>query len=85
MQHLMYEKTSKEKKIENVRGIIRAIAKEIFTPVLFGLIVSLPIMWLWNLCLVPALTVVKSISWIQAWGLLVLCTILFKSATDSKN
>lgn len=85
MQHLMYDKTSKEKKIENVRGIIRTIAKEIFTPVLFGLIVSLPIMWLWNLCLVPALTVVKSISWIQAWGLLVLCTILFKSATDSKN
>lgn len=47
--------------------------------VIVGLIFSLPVMWLWNLCLIPAVHGVNEIGWIQAWGIAVLCGLLFKS------
>lgn len=37
--------------------------------VLFGLILSLPMMLLWNSCLVPAVSVFKEITWLQMWGI----------------
>lgn len=48
--------------------------------IVLGAILSLPIMWLWNACLVPAVTGVNEIGWLQAWGLTVLCTALFKTS-----
>lgn len=53
--------------------------------VFFGLLASLPVMWLWNLCLVAAIPGVKEITWLQAWGILILCSLLFKPATASKE
>ena len=50
--------------------------------VLFGLLMSLPVMWLWNGCLVPAVSGVHEIGWLQAWGISLLCAFLFK---DSKS
>ena len=47
--------------------------------VLLGLFLSLPIWLLWNSCLVPAVDGVHEIGWLQAWGLNILCTGLFKS------
>lgn len=44
-----------------------------------GLLFSLPVMWLWN-WLMPVLFGLKSITWLQAFGLNVLCGLLFKSA-----
>jgi hypothetical protein len=44
-----------------------------------GLILSLPVMLLWNYFLVDAITGVKEIGWMQAWGILVLCGLLFKT------
>ena len=52
--------------------------------VLFGLLMSLPVMWLWNGCLVPAVSGVHEIGWLQAWGLSLLCSLLFKD-TSSKD
>ena len=46
--------------------------------ILLGLLLSLPIWLLWDACLVPAITGVNEISWLQAWGLNILCTGLFK-------
>lgn len=46
--------------------------------VFFGLLFSLPVMWLWNACLVAAIPGVKEIGWLQAWGIMVLCGLLFK-------
>lgn len=46
--------------------------------VLLGLLLSLPIWLLWNSCLVPAVNGVNEIGWLQAWGLNILFTGLFK-------
>lgn len=49
-----------------------------------GLILSLPAMWLWNACLVPAVAGLNKIEWLQAWGILVLCNMLFKTRVSTK-
>jgi hypothetical protein len=51
------------------------------TALILGLsaLFSLPVMWLWNGCLVGAIDGVHNISWLQAWGIGVLCAFLFKS------
>jgi hypothetical protein len=38
---------------------------------------SWPVMALWNECLVDAVSGVNEITWLQAWGLSVLCNLLF--------
>ncbi len=40
--------------------------------VLLSFILSYPIMFLWNACLVDAITIAKPITWLQAWGLVLL-------------
>ena len=42
------------------------------------------VMLLWNGCLVPAVGV-NDISWLQAWGITILCSILFKSTSVGKS
>jgi hypothetical protein len=63
--------------------IIGAIVTVAFLIVFFGLLYSLPVMWLWNLCLVGAIAGVQPIGWLQAWGIMVLCGFLFKSTMSS--
>ena len=46
-------------------------------------LLSLPVMWLWNGCLVPASSGIHEIGWLQAWGLTILCSFLFKSHKTS--
>lgn len=54
--------------------------------IFLGLLLSLPVMWLWNGCLVPAISGINEIGWLQAWGILVLCGFLFKnSSVKSSN
>jgi len=53
--------------------------------VLLGLLFSLPVMLLWNGCFVGAITGVNEITWLQAWGLMVLFGLLFKSSTTIKK
>ena len=50
-----------------------------------GLLFSYPVMLLWNGCLVPAVTGVHSITWIQAYGILILTSFLFKSSGSSSS
>lgn len=56
-----------------------------FFMVLFGLLLSLPVMWLWNYDLVPAVSVIKPISWTQAWGIMILCGLLFKGTNSTSG
>jgi phosphotransferase system glucose/maltose/N-acetylglucosamine-specific IIC component len=52
--------------------------------VVLGLLFSYPVMLLWNGCLVPAVDGIKEIGWLQAWGLMVLFGILFKTTVTKK-
>lgn len=47
-----------------------------------GLIFSLPVMLLWNYCLVGAVAGVSEVGWLQAWGIMILCAFLFKSSVS---
>jgi len=53
--------------------------------VVVGLLVSLPVMWLWNGCLVAAIPGIQPIGWLQAWGINILCGLLFKSTVSSNS
>ena len=64
--------------VSKIFGIIAVV-------VLLGLLLSLPIWLLWNACLVPAIDGVHEITWLQAWGLNILCTGLFKETGISKK
>ncbi len=64
-------------------AIVLAIAVVLALVVIVGLVLSFPVMLLWNGCLVGAITGVNEISWLQAWGILVLFGLLFKSGDTS--
>ena len=49
-----------------------------------ALLVSIPVWLLWN-WLMPAIFGLKTISWLQALGLAVLCGLLFKSSNSSSS
>lgn len=42
-------------------------------------IVAIPAMWLWNECLVDAFTSLREVTWLQMWGIMILCSMLFKT------
>jgi hypothetical protein len=48
-----------------------------------SLLLSLPVYWLWNGCLVGAISGVNEVTWLQAWGINILASILFKPLTVS--
>lgn len=50
--------------------------------VLLGALFSWPVMWLWNENLPTAIDGFHKISWMQAWGILILCGFLFKPSSD---
>ena len=50
-----------------------------------GLLFSLPVWLLWNGCLVGAVVGVNPITWLQAFGITVLCGMLFKNSTSDKK
>ena len=64
---------------------IGALVTVVVFIVAFGLLMSLPVMWLWNGCLVPAVSGVKEMGWLQSWGMLVLCGLLFKNSSASSS
>jgi len=48
--------------------------------VLYSALLSLPVMWLWD-AIMPDIFGLNTITWPQAWGLSLLCGMLFKSHT----
>lgn len=65
--------------------ILIALIGVVVLVVFLGLLFSLPVMLLWNGCLVGAITGVSEISWLQAWGIMVLFGILFKTNVETKK
>jgi len=64
--------------------IIIALASVVAIAVFFGLLVSLPVMLLWD-WLMPTLFHLTTITWMQAWGLMILCALLFKTSVSFKK
>jgi len=64
--------------METLFKIVGLLIAAVTVIVFFGLLFSLPVMWLWNACLVAAIPGIKEIGWLQAWGIMILCGLLFK-------
>jgi hypothetical protein len=62
--------------------IIGTLGTVLILGVLLSIIISLPVMLLWNSCLVPAVTGVNEIGWLQAWGLSILSGFFFKTTVS---
>ena len=60
---------------------IGAFVAAAFVIVVIGLLISWPVMLLWNGCLVGTVAGITAIHSIwQAWGILILCGLLFRSS-----
>ncbi len=68
----------------NFMTVIGTLVAFIAIIIFVGLLLSLPVMLLWNYCLVGAVAGVSQIGWLQAWGIMILCAFLFKP-TISKS
>lgn len=53
--------------------------------VFVSFLLSWPVYMLWNGCLVGAVAGVNEVTWLQAWGLAVLCSFLFKSNVSNSK
>jgi hypothetical protein len=51
------------------------------TLIFISFVLSWPVMALWNGCLVDAVTGLNEITWLQGWGISILCGILFNKST----
>ena len=63
---------------------IFAVIAGIVTLLFLSFLLSWPVYMLWNGCLVGAVAGVAQITWLQAWGLMILSGFMFKS-TVSKS
>jgi hypothetical protein len=71
--------------MEKLVVIIGAVIFAVIGILFFSFLCSWPVYMLWNYCLVGAVAGVNEVSWLQAWGLAVLCGLLFKTTvTKSK-
>jgi hypothetical protein len=75
----------RKSKMEKFIAAIMLVIGGIALIAVLGLLFSLPVMWLWNAALVPAIPGIKTIGWLQAWGILILSGFLFKPTVSSKD
>jgi hypothetical protein len=69
--------------MEKVLIAVGAIVLGIASLLLLSFLLSWPVYMLWNGCLVGAVAGVSEVTWLQAWGLTVLCGFLFKSTVSN--
>lgn len=63
--------------------MVSTIAVVVVLFVVVGAIMAVPVMLLWN-WLMPALFGVVEITFLQAWGLYILCSVLLKHPASAK-
>ena len=71
--------------MEKVFVVVGAAILGIVAIVGLSFLLSWPVMWLWNNALVGAVTGVNEVSWLRAWGISILCGILFKSTVSTSK
>jgi hypothetical protein len=67
-----------------MQTVIIPLVAAISAILLISFISSLPVMLLWD-WLMPEIFGLKEITWLQAWGLSVLCGFLFKANITQKD
>jgi len=70
--------------MEKIFAAIGILLGGVILIVVFSALLALPVMWLWD-WIMPILFGLGTITWAQAWGLMVLCGFLFKSTTTVKK
>ena len=70
--------------MDKIAVILLGTAALVGGAIALGLIMSLPVWLLWNYCLVGAVDGIHEITWLNAWGIFVLCNFLFKTSTSIK-
>jgi hypothetical protein len=66
-------------------NVVMAIVGGVALALFFSFLLSWPVYMLWNGCLVGAVAGVSEVTWLQAWGITVLCGLLFKSDITTKK
>lgn len=54
------------------------------TVILLSFVLCLPVMWIWN-WIMPELFGLATVTWTQAWGLNLLCGLLFRAKVEVNN
>lgn len=62
--------------------VLFSIVGSIATVLFISFLLAWPVFMLWNGCLVDAVSGVKEITWLQAWGITILCNFLFKTSVS---
>jgi hypothetical protein len=72
--------------MKTIFGALATMIGGIALLVFISFLLSWPVYMLWNGCLVDAVEGVKQVTWLQAWGINFLFSLLFKSTVtkDSK-
>jgi hypothetical protein len=71
--------------MKQITTLVGAVVFGIAGLLLLSFLLSLPVYLLWNGCLVGAVAGVTTVTWLQAWGLTVLCGFLFKTSTHTSS
>ena len=70
--------------MEKISSVIGVVVLSIAGLLLLSFLLSWPVYMLWNGCLVDAVTGLNEVTWLQAWGIVVLCGFLFKTTVNTK-
>lgn len=68
--------------MEKLILLVGAIVTSFAGLLLLSFLLSWPVFMLWNGCLVSAITGVNEITWLQGWGISILCGLLFNKSTS---
>ena len=71
--------------MEKLAVFVGAIIIAIVGILLLSFLLSWPVYMLWNGCLVSAVAGVSEVTWLQAWGITILCGFLFKTTVNTKE
>jgi hypothetical protein len=71
--------------MEKLVVIVGAVVIGLAALLLISFLLSWPVYMLWNGCLVGAVAGVSEVTWLQAWGLTVLCGFLFKTNVSNSQ
>jgi hypothetical protein len=71
--------------MEKIIVVVGAGVLALVSLVALSFLMSWPVYMLWNGCLVGAIAGVAEVTWLQAWGITVLCGFLFKTTVTAKG